>query len=122
MYIWSIALYGCETWTLTQNDRARLEAFEMWCWRRMKGISWMERKTNEEVLRMVEERRTILNTIDARRGNMIGHLIRHDDFFKTILEEKIEGKRGRGRPRRSYIDQIKEKVGVASYQEKHNHL
>ncbi|XP_073966137.1 26S proteasome non-ATPase regulatory subunit 13-like [Choristoneura fumiferana] len=66
---------------------------------------------------MVEERRTILNTIDARRGNLIGHLIRHDDFFKTILEGKIEGKRGRGRSRRSYIDQIREKVGVASYQE-----
>ena len=48
---------------------------------------------------------------------MIGHLIRHDHFLKNIIEGKIEGKRGRGRPRRNYFEQVKEKVNVVSYQE-----
>ncbi|KAI5636210.1 hypothetical protein NE865_11049 [Phthorimaea operculella] len=102
---------------MTQRDRERLEAFEMWCWRRMEGISWTERKTNEEVLQLVKEKRALLRTIENRRGKMMGHLIRHDSFLKTIIEGKVEGKRGRGRPRRNYFQQLKEKVNVVSYQE-----
>lgn len=116
-YIWSIALYGGETWTMTQRDRQRLEAFEMWCWRRMEGISWTEMVSNERVLERVKEKRSIMDTIENRRGSMIGHLIRHDLFIKNIIEGKIEGKRGRGRPRRTFMEQIKEKVHVGSYQE-----
>ncbi|KAJ2951390.1 hypothetical protein O0L34_g13533 [Tuta absoluta] len=116
-YIWSIALYGSKTWTMTQRDRERLEAFEMWCWRRMEKISWTEKRTNEAVLNIVKEQRSSLRTIDDRRGKMMGHLIRHDHFLKNIVEGKVEGRRGRGRPRRNYFDQIKEKVNVVSYQE-----
>lgn len=116
-YIWSIALYGCETWTMTQRDREILEAFEMWCWRRMERISWTEKITNIEVLRRIQEKRILLTTIENRRGKMVGHLIRHDSFIKTIMEGKIEGKRGRGRPRISYMSQIKEKIAVVSYKE-----
>ncbi|KAI5634899.1 hypothetical protein NE865_12382 [Phthorimaea operculella] len=116
-YIWSIALYGSETWTMTQRDRERLEAFEMWCWRRMEKISWTEKRTNEEVLRRVDEKRALLRTIENRRGKMIGHLIRHDHFLKNIVEGKVEGRRRRGRPRRNYFEQIKEKVRVVSYQQ-----
>ncbi|KAI5638904.1 reverse transcriptase (RNA-dependent DNA polymerase) domain-containing protein [Phthorimaea operculella] len=116
-YVWSIALYASETWTMTQRDRERLEAFEMWCWRRMEKISWTEKKTNDEVLHRVNEKRCLLRTIENRRGKMIGHLMRHDNFWKNIVEGKIEGSRGRGRPRRNYFDQIKEKVNVVSYRE-----
>ena len=49
-YIWSIALYGAETWTLRKVDQKYLECFEMWCWRRMEKISWTDRVRNEEVL------------------------------------------------------------------------
>jgi len=48
--MWSVALYGAETWTTTQADGARLSAFEMWVWRRMENISWVERVSNDEVL------------------------------------------------------------------------
>ncbi|XP_063372533.1 uncharacterized protein LOC134660683 [Cydia amplana] len=107
---YSIALYGRKTWTMGLRDRKRMEAFEMWCCRRMEGISCRDRITNEEVLRRASERRAILNTIANRRGKIIGHLIRHDHFFKTILEGRIGLKRGRGELRRSYLDQVKEKV------------
>jgi hypothetical protein len=117
VYIWSIALYGCETWTMTQRDRERLQAFEMWCWRRLEKISWTEKKTNEEVLRIVSEKRSLLKVIENRRGKMIGHLLRHDDLIKVIIEGKIEGRRKRGRPRRAYMEQLKENIEVETYRE-----
>ena len=54
-YIWSIALYGAETWTLRVVDKKHLESFEMWCWRRMEKISWTDHVRNEEVLLQVNE-------------------------------------------------------------------
>lgn len=65
----------------------------------MKGISWMEMKTNEEVLSMVDERGTFWRSVYARLGSMIGQLIRKENFFKTMLHGKIEGKRERDRPK-----------------------
>jgi len=61
--VWIVALYAAETWTLAETDRRRLEAFEMWVWRRMKKISWLDKVTNKEVLRRVNEDRQILNYI-----------------------------------------------------------
>ena len=60
--MWSVALYGAETWTMNKADRERLEAFEMWVWRRMEKIGWVDKVTNVEVLRKAEENRSILNT------------------------------------------------------------
>jgi hypothetical protein len=56
-YIWSIALYGAETWTLRAVDHKHLESLDMWCWRRMEKISWTDRMRNEEVLLRVSSRR-----------------------------------------------------------------
>jgi hypothetical protein len=61
-YIWSIALYGAENWTLRKTDQKYLESFEMWCWRRMEKISWNDRVRNE-VLHRIKEERSILHTI-----------------------------------------------------------
>ena len=66
-YIWSIALYGAETWTLLKADQKYLESFEMWCWRRME-ISWTDRVRNE-VLHRVKEERNIVHTIKRRKAN-----------------------------------------------------
>src|SRR6218665_1579803 len=56
--IWSVVLYGSETWTMRKEDIKRLEVFEMWIWHRMERISWMEHRTNEEILKMVDEKRS----------------------------------------------------------------
>jgi len=63
LFIWSIALYGSETWTLQKEDIRRLEAFEIWILRRMMKVSWTEHRTNEEVLQMVEAEREIMYTL-----------------------------------------------------------
>ena len=68
--VWTVALYATETWTLTQTDR-RSEAFEMWTWRRMEKISWLDKVTNEEALRTVNEDMQILNSIWQRKHRWI---------------------------------------------------
>ena len=68
-YIWSIALYGAETWTLRAVDQKHLESFEMWCWRRMGKISWTNYVRNEEVLLRVKEQRNILREIRKWKAN-----------------------------------------------------
>jgi len=59
-YVWSIVLYGAETWTLRAVDQKRLESFEIWCWRRMEKISWTDHVRNKDVLLTVKEQRNIL--------------------------------------------------------------
>ena len=58
-YIWSIALYGSETWTLRKLEQKYLERFEMWCWRRMEKIKWSDKVANEQVIDRIEEKRTL---------------------------------------------------------------
>ena len=65
-YVWSIASYGAETWTLRAVDQKHLESFEKWCWRRMEKISWTDHVRNEDVLLRVKEQRNILHEIRKR--------------------------------------------------------
>ncbi|KAL4132882.1 hypothetical protein QTP88_009959 [Uroleucon formosanum] len=117
-YVWSVATYGCETWVINDTEKKQLEAFEMWCWRRMERISWIERKTNEEVLRTVGEKRTLIDAIRGRRWKMVGHALRHpEELHNIILEGMIEGKKTAGRPRNSYIGQIKINAKVKTFKE-----
>jgi hypothetical protein len=90
-YIWIIALYGAETWTLRKVDQKYPESFEMWCWRRMEKISWTDLVRNEEVLRRVKEERNILNTIKRSKSNWIGHILRRNCLLKHVIVGKLEG-------------------------------
>jgi hypothetical protein len=87
-YVWSIALYGAEMWTLRKMDQKYLECFEMWCWRRMEKISW----TNREVLHRVKDERNILHTIKRRKANWIGHILLRNCLLKHVIEGKLEGR------------------------------
>ena len=91
--VWSVVLYGSETWTMRQEDIKRLEAFEMWIWRRMERISWVERRTNEEILQLVGKRRSLMGTIRGRQKKWIGHILRSDTLLRDIIEGRMEGKR-----------------------------
>jgi hypothetical protein len=112
-YIWSIALYDAETWTLRKVDQKYLENFEMWCWRRMEKISWIDRVRSEEVLYRVKEERNILHTIERRKANWNGHIVRRSCLLKHVIEGKLEGRiemMGRqGRRRKQLLDDLKEK-------------
>ena len=119
-YIWSIALYGAETWTLRAVDQKHLESFEVWCWRRMEKISWTDHVRNEEVLLRVKEQRNILHEIRKRKSNWIGHILRRNCLLQAI-EGKIKGGievRGRrGRKRRKLLDDLEERRGYSQLKE-----
>ena len=86
----------------------RLEAFEMWVWRRLEKVSWEDKVSNEEVLEAVVESRRIVDTIVRRKKNWIGHVVRGDGLLKLVLEGRMENKRARGRTRIGMIDDLME--------------
>jgi hypothetical protein len=107
-YIWSVMLYGCESWTIGKEGMKRLEAAEMWFIRRMMRVPWTARKTNEEVLQMAGVGRELLTVIRRRQLRYLGHILRGKGLEKECLLGMIEGKRERGRQRKTYMDDIKE--------------
>jgi len=90
-YVWSIALYGAETWTLRAVDQKHLESFEMWCWKRMEKISWTDHVRNEEVLLRVKEQRNILHEIlNGRRTGLVTFCV-ETVFYNGLLKERRKG-------------------------------
>ena len=117
VFVWSVALYGCETWTISSTEKKRIEAFEMWCYRRMLKIRWVDRITNEEVLRRMDENRTLWKTLTRRRDRLVGHVLRHQGLTNLVLEGSVGRKNSRGRPRQEYDTQIRADVGCSSYEQ-----
>jgi hypothetical protein len=113
-YIWTIALYGAETWTLRAVDQKHPESLEMWCWRRIEKISWTDHVRNEVLLR-VKEQRNILHEIRKRKANWICHILRRNCLLQRVIRGKIQGGievTGRqGRRRRKLLDDLKERRG-----------
>ena len=105
-------MYGCETWTLSKPAADRIEAFEMWCYRRLLRISWTKKVTNNEVLQRVDSQRTIFIDIKRRKLKYFGHIMRKNGFQRILMDGKVDGKRGRGRPRTSWSSNIAEWTGL----------
>ena len=79
----------------------------MWVWRRTEKISWTERVSNDEVLRIVGEERMLIKTCKERQKKWVGHILRHDGLLKDVIEGRLEGKRPRGRKGLMMLDSIK---------------
>ena len=105
-YVWSVLLYGCECWNISTEMRKRLEATEMWFLRRMLGISWKEKKTNNTVLETAGIGRSLLKTIRERQLKFLGHINRHNGLEHLALTGKIEGTRSRGRQRITNLESL----------------
>ena len=120
-YVWSMALYGAETWTPRATDQKRLESFEMWCWRRMEKISWTDHVRNEEVLLRVSEQRNILYEIRKRKANWIGHILRRNCLLQQVIEGKIKGQievtRRWGGRRKKLLDDLMDRRGYCQLKE-----
>ena len=109
--VWPVLMYGCETWTLQKSVIDKLQALEMWIWRRLENISWKQKIRNEEVLRRVKENRCWITTIFRRqKNNWIGHvgLLRGDGLLRDVMEGRMMGKRPRARPRAGMMDELME--------------
>jgi len=101
--------YGCETWTLTKNLIKRIDALEMWIYRRMLGVTYRDRVTNVEVLSRMDCALTFVERIAKRKMKYAGHVMRGSSggLMLNILEGRIEGRRRVGRPRRGWMNDIK---------------
>ena len=111
MYIYPIISYGDETWTFYKDTTNKIEAFEMWVYRRIARISWKDKVSNEDVLKRLGVKRELLSSMKINKLTYFGHITRHESLQKTILTWKVEGGRGKGRPRRQWYDDVKEWTG-----------
>ena len=108
-YIWSVVLYGSEAWTLKKGECKRLEAFEMWTYRKMMGISWRDKVSNRTVLeRMGYQSCQIIDVIKKRKVDWLRQVLgRKSPLVQNIIEGRMEGKRGPGRKRIGRLDSLK---------------
>ena len=105
-FVWSVVLYGAETWTLRRNEQKQLEAFEVWVRRRIEAVKWTDKIKNTVVLERVGEGRIMLELIRKRKRNWLGHWLRRNCLLKDALEGMVNGKKVRSRRRYQMIDNI----------------
>ena len=99
-FVWSVVLYGAETWALRRNEQKQLEAFEMWVWRSMERVKWTDKIKNAVVLERVGEGGIMLELIRKRKINWLGHWLRRTYcLLKDAVEGMVNGKKVRGRRR-----------------------
>ncbi len=109
-YVFSIVSYGSETLSYMKEMQKRLNAFEMWCYRRILKISWADRVSNEEIRKRLGIKKTLSLDLARKKMAFAGHVCRGSsgDFLQLLTEGKIEGNRGRGRIRRQWGTDVKE--------------
>jgi len=98
-------LYAAETWTLRKVDIQRLGSFEMWIFRRLMKISGTEHRSNQEVLEMVDENSSLMNTIRQRQKNWLSHVLRNESLLCIVLEGRMEETRTRVRQSAMRLDE-----------------
>ena len=98
--VFPIVLYGCESWTLKKAESQRIDAFELWCWRRLLRVLWTSRRSNPSILKEISPEYSLEGLILNLKRQYFGHLMRRiDSFQKTLMLVKIEGGRRRGKQR-----------------------
>ena len=91
-------MYGCESWTVKDGERRRMDAFELWCWRRLLRVSWrVPRRSNQSILKKISPGCSLVGLMLKLKLQYFGHLMRRaDSFEKTLILGKIEGRGRRG--------------------------
>ena len=90
-------MYGCESWTMKKAEHRRIDAFELWCWRRLLRVPWTARRSNQSILKEINPDYSMEGLILKLKLQYFGHLMRRTDSLEKILTlGKIEGRRGRG--------------------------
>ena len=110
--VFPIATYGAECWVMKDSDRKRIKAFELWAYRRLLRIKWVEMRTNEWVVGKLGQRPCLLQEIDKRKLSFVGHVIRSKELGCDLIMGMVFGKRNRGRPKMRFIDNIKDIAGI----------
>lgn len=104
--VFPVFFYGSETWVIRSNDRKRIDAFEMWIWRRMLRVPWTARRTNVSILNEIKPVQRVSSRTYGRILKFFGHISRHDNMEKLVVQGRPEGKRKRGRSPTRWTDAI----------------
>ena len=95
--VFPVVIYGCESWTIKKLERRRIDAFELWCWRRLLRIPWTARRSNQSILKEINPEYSLERLMMKLKLQYVGHLMqRTDSLEKTLMLGKIEGRRRRG--------------------------
>ena len=100
-------MYGCESWTIKKAERWRIDAFELWCWRRLLRVPWTARRSNQSILKVISPGCSLEGLMLKVKLQYFGHLMRRvDSLEKTLMLGRIEGRRRRGWQRMRWLDGI----------------
>ena len=111
--IFPVVMYGCESWTIKKAENQRIDAFELWCWRRLLRVPWTARRSNQSILKEVSPGCSLEGLMLKLKLQHFGHLMRRADSFEKILMlGKIEGRRRRGRQRMRWLDGITDSMDM----------
>ena len=105
--LFPVVMYGCESWTIKKYECWRIDAFELWCWRRLLRYTWTVRRSNQPILKETNPEYSLEGLMLKLKLQYFGHLMcRTDSFVKTMILGKIEGRRRRGWQRMTWLDGI----------------
>ena len=109
-----VIMYGSESWTIKKVECQRIDAFELWCWRRLLRVPWTAKRTNQSILKEISPRCSLEGLILKLKLQYFGHLMRRTDSLeKTLMLGKIEGGRRRGQQRMRQLDGIMNSMDVS---------
>ena len=112
-YGFSSSHYGCKSWTIKKAEHQRIDAFELWCWRRFLRVHWTARRSNQSILKEISPKYSLEKMMLKLKLQSFGHLMqRTDSLEKTLMLGKIEGRRRRGRQRTRWLDGISNSMGM----------
>ena len=105
--VFPVVLYGCESWTIKKAECRWIDAFELWCWRRLLRVPWIARRSNQSILKEINSEYSLEGLILKLKLQYFGHLMQSTDSLEnTLMLGKIEGRRRRGRQRMRCLDGI----------------
>ena len=105
--VFPVVMYGCESWTIKKAECRKIDAFELWCWRRLLRVLWTARRSNQSILKEISPEYTLKGLMLKLKLQYFGHLMRRTGSLeKTLMLGKIEGRRRRGRQRMRWLDGI----------------
>ena len=111
--VFPIVMYGCESWIIKKAEHQRIDAFELWCWRRLLRVPWTARRSNQSILNEISPECSLEGLMVKLKLQYVDHLMRRaDSFEKTLMLGKIEGERRRGRQRMRWLDDITDSMDV----------
>jgi len=112
--VFPVVMYGCESWTIKKAECRRIDAFELWCWRRLLKVPWTARRSNQSILKKISPKCSLEGLMLKLKLQYFGHLMQiTDSFEKTLILGKIEGRRRRGRQRMRWLDGITDSMHMS---------